>query len=195
MSRNRPTSAPIDACEIATLRIELLHIEPLIWRQLEVPTAITLGALHEVVQVAMCWSDAHLWEFTVDGRRYGMPDGNDWGDASFEGADDALLRNLLKPRTTSIGYVYDFGDNWELRLMLTNRRPGASDTAYPRYVGGERNAPPEDCGGIPGFQQLLDALSDPDNSDHSDMLEWAGDYDPAVVDEVTIRADLAAIAS
>src|SRR3546814_2279523 len=65
MNRNRRPSAP-PACEIATLRMELLHIEPLIWRQLEVPTMMTLGALHEIIQAAMCWSDSHLWEFTVD---------------------------------------------------------------------------------------------------------------------------------
>src|SRR3546814_15562013 len=79
MNRNRRPSAP-PACEIATLRMALLHIEPLIWRQLEVPTMMTLGALHEIIQAAMCWSDSDLWEFTVDGRRYGMPDDDDLGD-------------------------------------------------------------------------------------------------------------------
>lgn len=183
------------ACEIVTLRIQLLHIEPLIWRQLEVPTAITLGALHEVVQAAMCWSDTHLWEFTIDKRRYGIPDDDDWRNDPLEDADDTLLGDLLEPRTTTIGYVYDFGDNWELQLILTNRRTGAPDAAYPCYVGGERNAPPEDCGGVPGFGQLLDALSDPDNPDHAEMLEWAGDYDPAIVDDASIRANLAVMAS
>src|SRR5690606_9626619 len=79
MNRNRRPSLP-GACEIVTLRMELLHVEPLIWRQLEVPTMMTLGALHEIIQAAMCWSDSHLWEFAVDGRRYGMPDGDDLGD-------------------------------------------------------------------------------------------------------------------
>src|SRR3546814_8856657 len=84
---------------------------------------------------------------------------------------EALLDSLLKPRTTTVGYVYDFGDNWELRLTLTNRRISAPNTAYPRYIGGERNAPPEDCGGVPGFHQLLDAMSDPGHPDHADMHE------------------------
>src|SRR3546814_5382454 len=96
--------------------------------------------------------------FTVDGRRYGMPDDDDLGDETLEDADEALLDSLLKPRTTTVGYVYDFGDNWELRLTLTNRRISAPNTAYPRYIGGERNAPPEDCGGVPGFHQLLDEI-------------------------------------
>src|SRR3546814_19504397 len=61
----------------------------LIWRQLEVPTMMTLGALHEIIQAAMCWSDSHLWEFTVDGRRYGMPDDDDLGGETLEDADEA----------------------------------------------------------------------------------------------------------
>src|SRR3546814_2585430 len=126
MNRNRRPSAP-PACEIATLRMELLHIEPLIWRQLEVPTMMTLGALHEIIQAAMCWSDSHLWEFTVDGRRYGMPDDDDLGDETLEDADEALLDSLLKPRTTTVGYVYDFGDNWELRLTLTRSEEHTSE--------------------------------------------------------------------
>src|SRR3546814_8749687 len=170
MNRNRRPSAP-PACEIAMLRMELLHIEPLIWRQLEVPTMMTLGALHEIIQAAMCWSDSHLWELTVDGRRYGMPDDDDLGDETLEDADEALLDSLLTPRPTTVGYVYDFGDNWELRLTLTNRRFSAPNTAYPRYIGGERNAPQEYCGGVHGLHQLPDAISAPSKPDHPAMPE------------------------
>lgn len=48
-----------------------------------------------------------------------------------------------------LDYTYDFGDSWEHRLTVTDVRPGEPDTAYPRYVAGERAAPPEDCDGIP----------------------------------------------
>src|SRR3546814_3775270 len=108
MNRNRRPSAP-PACEIATLRMELLHIEPLIWRQLEVPTMMTLGALHEIIQAAMCWSDSHLWEFTVDGRRYGMPDDDDLGDETIEDEEEDLLDSPLQPRKTigEIGRAHD----------------------------------------------------------------------------------------
>jgi len=64
--------------DIATVRIELVA---LIWRQVEVPTAMTLKALHDVIQVIMGWSNSHLWEFTIGKRRYGLPHANDgWGD-------------------------------------------------------------------------------------------------------------------
>src|SRR3546814_19976867 len=101
MNRNRRPSAP-PACEIATLRMELLHIEPHIWRQLELPTMMTLGALHEIIQAAMSWSDRPLWEVTVDGRRYGMPDDDDLGDKQHTDADEAVRVSLFKPRRTPL---------------------------------------------------------------------------------------------
>jgi len=59
--------------EIATVCIELRHTDPLIWRQVEVPTSITLKVLHDIIQVVMGWFDYHLWEFTIGKQRYGLP--------------------------------------------------------------------------------------------------------------------------
>jgi hypothetical protein len=66
--------------EIATARIELRDSNPLIWRQVELPTSITLKVLHDIVQAAMGWFDYHLWEFTIGAKRYGPPMDEDWGD-------------------------------------------------------------------------------------------------------------------
>jgi len=67
--------------EIATVRIELRHTDPLIWRLVEVPTSITLTVLHDIIQVVMGWFDYHLWEFTVGKQRYGLAMDEDWGAA------------------------------------------------------------------------------------------------------------------
>ena len=67
--------------------------------------------------------------------------------------------------------------------------------AYPRYIGGERNGPPEDCGGIPGFYDKLDARADPDHPEHAEIKEWLGDYDPETIDEASIKRALASIAA
>jgi hypothetical protein len=64
------------------------------------------------------------------------------------------LRDVLKPRKTIIDYIYDFGDGWEHRLTVTDVHAGQPGLSYPRYIGGERNGPPEDCGGIPGLARL-----------------------------------------
>lgn len=181
--------------EIATVRIELRHTDPMIWREVEVPTSITLKVLHDVIQAAMGWFDYHLWEFTIDGQTYGLPMDEDWGAAPRKIAEKVRLRDVLKTRGTVIEYLYDFGDSWEHRLIVTDIRAGDPQGAYPRYIGGERNAPPEDCGGIPGFYDLLSAMADPSHPNHTDALEWADEYDPDTIDNMLIQYALARIAN
>jgi hypothetical protein len=136
--------------EITTLRIELLDTDPVIWRQVEVPTSVTLKVLHDIIQAVMGWFNYHLWEFTIDKRRYGLPADKDWGTEPRIEASKIRLRDVLQPGKNVINYLYDFGDSWEHRLTITNIRPGEPGVSYPRYIAGEWNAPPEDCGGIPG---------------------------------------------
>ena len=126
--------------EIATVRIELHDTDPVIWRQVEVPTSITLKVLHDIIQAAMGWFDCHLWEFTIDKRRYGLPMDEDWGTEPRTNAAKVRLRDVLRSRKTRIDYLYDFGDCWEHRLTVTNTRTGDPDLSYPRYIAGERNA-------------------------------------------------------
>jgi hypothetical protein len=91
---------------------------------------------------------------------------------------DARLRDVLKSRKNVIDYLYDFGDSWEHRITVTNIRPAESGVSYPRYIAGEWNAPPEDCGGIPGFYAMLEAVADPNHPNHAEAKEWLDEYDP-----------------
>jgi hypothetical protein len=195
MSPSARPAASDSVNEIATVRIELRDTDPLIWREVEVPTSITLKVLHDVIQAVMGWFDYHLWEFTISKQRYGLPMDEDWGTEPRKEAAKVRLRDVLKRRKTTIDYLYDFGDNWEHRLTVTGVRAGDPETSYPRYVGGERNAPPEDCGGLPGFYDMLDALADPGHPNHADATEWANDYDPDTVDELPIKYALLRIAN
>jgi hypothetical protein len=180
--------------EICTLRIELRDTKPLIWRQLEVPTSITLKALHEIIQAAMGWLEYHLWEFTVGRQKFGLPMDEDWGTEPRIDAAKVRLREVLTPRKTTIEYLYDFGDDWEHRLIFTNTRQGTQGVGYPRYIAGEWNAPPEDCGGVPGFYDKLDAAADPEHPDHDEVKEWLSDYDPNTIDETQIKIAIGRIA-
>lgn len=170
----------MDSETVATLRIDLIDSDPPIWRELEVPVAITLEHLHTIVQAAMGWENAHLWEFSVDGEQVGS-----------DRAARLMLQDVLRPRVTRLGYLYDMGDSWEHVLTLTKPRPAEPGLAYPRYLAGENPAPPEDCGGIPGFYAQLEALADPKHPDHKEIKEWFGDYDPNRFEEAPIRQRLA----
>lgn len=181
--------------EIATMRIELMHSDPPIWRMVEVPTSITLKVLHDIVQAAMGWLDYHLWEMVIDGQTYSLPMDEDWGTAPPKVASRKRLRDVLAPGTTRIDYVYDFGDNWEHSLIISDVRAGDPGTAYPRFIAGQRNCPPEDCGGIPGFYEMLEAKADPEHPDHADVTEWLDDYDPNELDVFPINGLLGRIAA
>jgi hypothetical protein len=139
------TSSPTDA--IATLRSEIKHIEPLIWRRVAVRTSMNLMALHKVIQATMGWLDYHLWEFDVDDRKYGIPDPD---RPHVRNGATTQLATILTFGMTEFGYVYDFGDNWEHRIVVEGINPADAGAKYPRFLGGERRCPPEDCGGPPG---------------------------------------------
>lgn len=179
--------------EIATIRIELVESEPLIWRQVDVPTSITLKALHDIVQAAMDWQDYHLWQFTIGERCYGPAQlYEDWDRPA--DAAKVRLRQVLAAGRTVIDYLYDFGDGWEHRLIVDDVRAGEPGVAYPRYVGGEHAAPPEDSGGIPGFYNKLEIAADPQHPDHDDIVGWLEGYDPRTFDDVPIKSALGRIA-
>jgi pRiA4b ORF-3-like protein len=189
------TSAADSFNQICTVRIELLDTDPLIWREVEVPTSITLKVLHDIVQITMGWLDYHLWEFTIGKQTYGLPTADDWGTAPRIEAIKTRPRDVLEPRKTTIDYMYDFGDSWAHRLTVTGIRPGKPGVSYPHYIGGEWDCPPEDCGGIPGFYNMLDALADPGHPDHGDVAEYLDGWDPKEIDELPLRIALSRIAN
>lgn len=97
------------------------------------------------------------------------------------------LRDLASCDGDTFGYEYDFGDSWEHEIRLEKLVTAEPDRRYPACVAGGRACPPEDCGGTPGYQELMDTLADPDDPEHDDMLEWLGiekgaDFDPTRFD-------------
>jgi hypothetical protein len=188
-------SATASFAEIATARIELKDTDPPIWREVEVPTSITLKVLHDIVQASIGWLDYHLWEFVIDGRTYGLPMDEDWGTAPRKEAAKVRLRDVLQPGETVVAYTYDFGDAWEHEIRIRDVRQGEPGVGYPRYVAGERNGPPEDCGGVPGFYDLLAARADPNDDNYADAVAWLDEYDPDAVDELPIKYALGRIAA
>ena len=165
-------------------KITLLDITPMIWRRIQVPDC-TLTDLHEYIQAAFGWENYHLHQFEIDGVRYSQPapDGDDFG-TDFEDETDVLLSKLL-PRSvkrTRWIYEYDFGDGWRHEVLFEGFPPIDPKAKVPLCLEGERACPPEDCGGPPGYADYLDAIADPKNEQHEEMLEWRGPFDPEAFD-------------
>lgn len=183
---------------IARLHIALADTDPSIWRRVEVPVDANLKMLHDVIQSAMGWRDYHLWEFEAGDKRYGLPD-PDWPDDAPSAAKNTRLKTLIDRGAHQILYTYDMGDNWEHIVTLEAIEDGEAATKYPRYVEGEHRAPPEDCGGTPGFEAFLEAVTDPSHREHEDATEWhqgcyGKPFDPDEIDERDAKLRIGAIA-
>lgn len=171
------------------LRIVIDGIDPPVWRRVLVPSSITLAGLHQVIQELFDWWDHHLHEFEIDGRRYGIDDGEDWGDPPLDERRAKL--DKVGPKGTSFMYRYDLGDNWEHRIEVEDVVPLDPAATYPRCIAGGRSRPPEDVGGVGGYEEFLEAIADPRHDDHDHFLGWAGgSFDPEAFDVVDINARL-----
>jgi Plasmid pRiA4b ORF-3-like protein len=185
------TTFPTDT--VATLRIEIKYIEPLIWRRVAVRTSMNLKALHKVIQAAMGWLDYHLWEFVVDERKYGIPDPE---RPHVKNGATTQLATIPVSGMTDFLYVYDFGDNWEHRVIVEEINPAETGAKYPRFLGGERCCPPEDCGGPPGYFDFIENIARKHSKKAKEALDWyGGHYDPDDIDEEQIKITLGRIAN
>ncbi|GAB4219310.1 MAG: plasmid pRiA4b ORF-3 family protein [Spirochaetota bacterium] len=163
------------------LKICLLHIKPLIWRRFIVNSDIKLPDLHKVIQTVMGWTNTHLHQFVKDDIIYSEPD----EDSLIEYVDyrKIKLNQLLKKEKQYILYEYDFGDGWEHKIVLEKIITEGDFPKHPVCIGGKRNCPPEDCGGPYGYLDLLKIISNPENEEYDEMMEWlGGEFDPEYFD-------------
>jgi len=180
--------------QVYQFKITLRDIKPPIWRRIQVPETCTFWDLHVAIQDAMGWSDYHLHEFEmVDPStglkvNIGIPD-EDFGREILPGwkqkiADYFSMGNRLAE------YIYDFGDNWEHIIKLEKILPRDENVDYPICIAGKRACPPEDCGGIWGYENFLEIINDPDNEEYEDMIEWVGgEFDPEHFDVKEVSFD------
>ncbi|HEY0950328.1 plasmid pRiA4b ORF-3 family protein [Nocardioides sp.] len=147
------------------LRVTMREVVPRVERVIDVPAAITLDELHEVLQVAIGWTDSHLHQFRTEDTVYAVPF-EDWGED--REVDERGIRLSTLP--TRFIYAYDLGDDWQHDVEVLGRGDD-----QPGCVYGEGSCPPEDCGGVGGYADLLDVLADPRHREHESMREWTGD--------------------
>lgn len=123
--------------------------KPPIWRRIEVRSDTSLSGLHAIIQQAFDWYDCHLHVFESDCGEFGVP------DAALGHSDDR--RTTLADVAPAVGdrfsYTYDVGDDWEHGITVEHVGPADPEHDYPRCVTGRRACPPEDCGGLGGYEQ------------------------------------------
>lgn len=166
------------------LKISLKNSKPPIWRRILVKSSITFYELHYTIQIAMGWGIFHLYEFKIGNYRIGIInddfDEPEYVNSSVIDAQEITLEEVLsKGEVKSFTYEYDFGDGWIHSIVVEKTMPLEPDTYYPVCIKGKLACPPEDCGGLYGYYNLLEIISNKKHPEHMEMLEWLGGrFDP-----------------
>jgi hypothetical protein len=156
-----PKLAKTASSTIHRVKVTIHGSKPPIWRRLELPSAMTLDVVHEVLQIAFDWEGYHLHAFETACGAFGSPEHNDdWSDRADEAS--AALAQVAPAENAKIMYVYDFGDDWQHHIVVEKILPAEPGVAYPRCIAGRRAAPEEDSGGVwSGTGSPEDAKFDP----------------------------------
>jgi hypothetical protein len=167
------------------LKITLHGSKPPIWRRVIVPGHITLGRLHEVIQITMGWLDCHLHAFEIAGTTYSGPGPYGYVDDENEFEDERRhrLAELLPREKMKFRYEYDFGDDWVHDIVVEKIMPPLAGARGIVCTGGKLCCPVEDCGGLWGHYSNLRILADEKHPEHAEVAEWVGrKFDPEEFD-------------
>lgn len=182
---------PAAGTPLYQLKISLKYSQPKIWRRIVVPSNLKLNRLHDVIQRVMPWTDSHLHQFIVGSVYYGQPDPD--ADMGFETLNEKrhLIADLAPGAKKKFVYEYDFGDGWEHEIVVEKVLPPDAGFKKIVCVAGENACPPDDCGGIGGYYNLLEIISNPKHPDHEHIKEWLGcDWDLHRFDLAQVNDDL-----
>ena len=181
--------------KIARLKITLDDVEPRVMRRVEVPFDIRLDRLHLVIQVAMGWTNSHLFEFRLGEEGWGIPN-RDFPDEAQDARKARLSMFLTEYGRKKFDYIYDFGDCWEHTISIEKILEAAPGQEYPCLIEAEGNCPPEDVGGYPGYEELLAVKADPAHERRKEFEQWMDldAFDPRTPDTAFIRLALKALA-
>jgi len=178
--RRKKSDGPAPLLQI---KINLVGAKPPIWRRLEVPANITLARLHLVIQAAFDWTDSHMHSFDTPYGQFGEPD----PELEMRSDRGTTLEQVAPHPKDKISYTYDFGDDWRHTILVEKVLDQPVTRRKVRCTGGRRAGPPEDCGGIWGYQDIIEIVADPTHPEHGDWLDWLGledadEFDPAYFD-------------
>lgn len=175
---------PVQKLKKSTLRIELENSEPLIWRELEVPSSLSLTSLAQAILLAFGWNEDHLHQFLESRKNHYATSINELGGTLYPGTKDGSrygVSHLLKKQGDSVLFEYDYGDSWYHKVKLKSVADYADyETKAVRLIGGANACPPDDCGGIYRYRHLVELMQKkPQSSELSEFYDWMGcKWDP-----------------
>jgi len=150
---------------------------------MQVKSDTTLAKFHRILQCVMGWKDAHLHEFMIQGQRYGVPSEDHLHSCETKDERKCQLCEIVEATNGQFVYHYDFGDDWHHTLEIEKTLPPEESVHYPVCIGGDCACPPEDVGGILGYENFLEAVEGPKHPEHDELLEWVGGaFDPEAFD-------------
>jgi hypothetical protein len=173
--------------KVALYQLEVILPDLPIWRKLLVRGDINLGLLHAVIQVSMGWTNSHLHQFEIGDTMYSDPRMNEeniFDDPPCMDEGRTRLMNVVLQENEGFIYEYDFGDSWIHYIVVEKiHEPGTTHDCIAECLDGGGACPPEDCGGIDGYVELLEIIHDPTHKEYESMREWlGGDFDPDAFD-------------
>jgi hypothetical protein len=166
---------PSKTKSVYQFKITLLESKPPIWRRIQVEDC-TLDKLHEHIQTAMGWTNSHLHQFEIGKKRYGDPELLEDMGTEIEDSTTTWLSEVLPNdgKRFQFMYEYDFGDYWQHEVWFEGNPEPKNGTKLPLCLEGERACPPENCGGVGGYDRLVAILADPKHEEYDDMRKWIG---------------------
>ena len=186
-----PAKVSATPAKVFQMKVTLHGSKPPIWRRILVGDNLTLAKFHDLLQLVMGWSDSHLHAFRIGGQMFGNPDDDETGMLEMKNERKYKLSQFHFDEGANFVYEYDFGDSWEHKIVIEKVLPVIDDVQIPVCLKGKRACPPEDIGGVWGYADFLEALTDPDDAEHNDYLEWVGeDFDPEAFNLDEINAAL-----
>jgi len=163
---------------IYQIKVTLNGSKPPIWRRVLVEDTTTLSKLHTILQTVMGWTDSHLHHFIINDEFYGEPDDDEYSDIETKNEKRFHLNQFVERKGFKFIYEYDFGDSWEHTLLVEAILPIEKGAQYPVCLEGKRACPPEDVGGMWGYEDFLKVIANPKDPEYDEMIEWIGSFDP-----------------
>ncbi|ACB75204.1 plasmid pRiA4b ORF-3 family protein [Opitutus terrae] len=166
---------------VFVLRLSVVGTIPAVWRRLVVRESMWLSRLHDSIQVAFDWFDYQTHAFNVENLRFGNPLKRE--ELSIEDDRDVTLADLDLEHHERFTYGYHFSEGWQVEIHVEKIEPPQKNVHYPVCIAGERAGPPEDCGGLEAFHDMLACIKEPDTELGREWVEWLGpDYNPDLCD-------------